>query len=95
MRSTVRPSISKARGVAPMCVLEDHQHRVMLDSASSCAVSASSVFLGVAAASVQALDSVHRSEATTSRQRGRVLTGRKVLRKHGVELVEFCLPGVS
>jgi hypothetical protein len=30
-------------GVGPMCILEDHQHRVLPDSTSICAVNASNV----------------------------------------------------
>ena len=33
----------QARGVGPMRILENHQHRICRDSASTCAVSASSV----------------------------------------------------
>ena len=59
----------QARGVSPMRILEDHQHRILLrDSASICAMSASSVLCRRCCGSGQARDSVRRSEATASRQ---------------------------
>ena len=86
----------QARGVGPMRILEDHQHRLLDRESSQVVRSELPAFsVGAAAASVRARGNVHRSAATASRQRARRPgVDVEASRQHRIELVELCLRGV-
>ena len=70
IRSTDPTEHFQARGVGPMRILEDHQHRTLSAPALPFAKSsASSVFCRRCAGTDRAWDSGHRSAATASRRR--------------------------
>ena len=72
IRSTIRPNSFQARGVAPMCILEDHQHRILRDRRRDLREERFQRSLPAAAAAlVRAPDNVRHSAATAFRQTAR------------------------